>query len=70
MNDGTWILVGRVTALDRRTGELTVGATTVWLPGPPLIADVRPGMDVVITVEARAGRTRVTALRPLRRLSA
>jgi hypothetical protein len=70
MNDGTWILVGRVTALDRQTGELTVGATTVWLPGPPLIADVRPGRDFVITVETRAGRTQVTALRPLPGLAA
>ena len=69
MDDGTWLLAGRVTALDRQTGELTVGATTVWLSGPPLTADVRPGMDFVITVEARAGRSRVTAVRPLRGLS-
>jgi hypothetical protein len=70
VSDGTWLLAGRVTALDRQTGELTVGATTVWLPRGRLTTDLRPGMDFVITVEACAGRTQVTAFRPLRGFSA
>jgi hypothetical protein len=69
MDNDTWILAGRVTALDRQTGELTVGATTVWLPSGRLATGLRPGMDFVITVEARAGRTQVTDFRPLRGLS-
>jgi hypothetical protein len=70
VNDGKWLLAGRVTALDRKTGELTVGATTVWLPSGRLATELRPGMDFVLTVEARSGRSQVTALRPLRGLSA
>jgi hypothetical protein len=69
MDDTTWLLAGRVIALDRQTGEVTVGATTVWLPLSRLNPDLRPGLDFVITVEARAGRAQVTGIRPLRGLS-
>jgi hypothetical protein len=70
MNEDTWLLAGRITALDRRTGELLVGATTVWLPNRRLTPELRVGMDLVLTVEVRAGRAHVTAVRPLRGLSA
>ncbi len=70
MREDTWLLAGRVTALDRGTGELLLGATTVWLPNLRVTPELRVGMDLVITVEQRAGRAHVTGLRPLRGLSA
>ena len=63
MNKSPWLLAGRITALDRQTGQLIFGATTVWLPAGHLAVELRPGMDVVVTVEPREGRGQVTAIR-------